>query len=202
MDESSVAAKVLSTLSTFKIPLLLALTGSMIIGLSLLVPRLNPEKKAIVVERSEAKTSEASTSLIKVDVAGAVVKPGVYELESEARLEEAIALAGGFSSSANSSWVAKNINLASKITDGQKIYILSLGERDSSGAALGSQTVSDKVNVNFASAKELDSLPGVGAVTAEKIISLRPYNTLEDLLNKKAVGKATYEKIKDLVSVN
>jgi competence protein ComEA len=88
------------------------------------------------------------------------------------------------------------------IKDGDKIYINSLGEeaRVSATQTLGAAT-SKKINVNSATSSELDTLPGVGTVIATKIISLRPYKDVAELLSKKAVGNATYNKIKDLVSV-
>ena len=202
--QNELLSKLFDIADKFKIPLLLALVGILLIGAGLLLPKLSREKKQdIVVENasSNSSTSEKQSTNLKVDIAGAVLTPGVYELSSEKRLEDAIKLAGGFSTTADAEWVAKNINLASKLVDGQKIYIQAKGETQVSGTALGAKT-SDKINVNFASAKELDTLPGIGEVTAAKIIAARPYNSVEELLTKKAVGKATFEKIKDLVSVN
>lgn len=203
MGEPDTLAKIFPLVDRFKIPLILALVGLFLIGLGLLWPKLNPEKKDIEVKANQADESTAAKgqSELKVDVAGAVVEPGVYTLKADSRLEDAIASAGGFSSEADAAWVSKNINLASKVSDGQKIYIQAIGEVSVSGSSLGT-TNTDKININFASTKELDTLPGVGVVTAEKIIALRPYATVEELLSKKAVGKATYEKLKDLVSVN
>lgn len=203
MGEPDTLAKIFPLVDRFKIPLILALVGLFLIGLGLLWPKLNPEKKDIEVKANQADESTAAKgqSELKVDVAGAVVEPGVYTLKPDSRLEDAIASAGGFSSEADAVWVSKNINLASKVSDGQKIYIQAIGEVSVSGSSLGT-TNTDKININFASTKELDTLPGVGVVTAEKIIALRPYATVEELLSKKAVGKATYEKLKDLVSVN
>lgn len=201
MEQNTTLAKIFEIADKFKIPLVLALAGLLLIGLGLLLPKLNQEKKEIVVETAGSEKSVKESTKLKVDVAGAVLQPGVYEIGFEGRLEDAIKLAGGFSETADAGWIAKNINLASKLVDGQKIYIQAQGETGLSGSSLGAKT-SDKVNVNFASVKELDTLPGVGEVTAAKIIAARPYNSVGELLSKKAVGKATYEKIKDLVSVN
>lgn len=163
---------------------------------------LRKKKKDLVVQSKQVGAEGEQSSKIKVDVSGAVNNPGVYGLSEGDRVEDALKMAGGFSSEADPEWVAKSINLASKITDGQKIYIYAKSETSSTSSTLGSSSVSGKVNINFSSSKELDTLPGVGEVTAGKIISGRPYNSVEDLLNKKVVGKATFEKIKDLVSVN
>lgn len=192
--------KLIVLANRFKIPLIIGLSGLLLIGLSFLLPKLNsqptPELK---LEETSAETKEVEN--LTVDVSGEVVNPGVYKFESGARVEEAIKKAGGFTSQADSAWIAKELNLAAKISDGQKIYIQKTGETTTT-STLGSTSSSTKINLNFASTKELDSLPGVGAVTIEKIISNRPYSSVEELLSKKVVGKATYEKIKDLVSVN
>ena len=201
MVNNQTLAKLFTILDKFKVPAVLALVGLFLIGLGLLWPKLNSEKKDIVVGESSSQ-NESAAGKIKIDVAGAVATPGVYELSSDSRVEDAIAAAGGFSQVADTTWVSKNINLASKVADGQKIYIAAQGEVSASSSTLGIKTTGDKVNINFASAKELDTLPGIGQVTAEKIIASRPYGSVEELLTKKAVGKATYEKIKDLVSAN
>lgn len=70
---------------------------------------------------------------------------------------------------------------------------------NSSGGIQG--TSSGTININQASESELDALPGIGPVTAQKIISNRPYQSVEDLLNKKAVGASEFAKIKDQMSV-
>lgn len=202
METSVSREKLLSIIDKFKIPLLLALLGSLLIGLGLLIPKLNPGKEEITVKSEEQVAVSNKTPQIKLDIAGAVTKPGVYDLAAGSRLEDAIKAAGGFSPQADTVWIAKNLNLASKVTDGQKIYIQLKGEISYSGSSLGSSTTGEKVNINFASAKELDTLPGVGQVTAEKIIAARPYSSTQELLSRKVVGKSTYEKIKDLVSVN
>ncbi|OGE13976.1 hypothetical protein A3G14_03855 [Candidatus Curtissbacteria bacterium RIFCSPLOWO2_12_FULL_38_9] len=115
---------------------------------------------------------------IIVHVDGAVNKPGVYELTIDSRVNDLVAAAGGLTEDANT----QAINLAAKLSDGQKAHIAS-------------------INVNTASEAQLDTLPGVGPVTAGKIIASRPYSSVEELLSKKAVGRATFDKIKDLVTV-
>ena len=133
---------------------------------------------------------------IKVDVEGEVIKPGVYELSADARVQDALIAAGGLTSDAN----RKAINLAGKIADGQKIYVPAEGE--SSVQILGASGDSGGlVSVNNATEAQLDTLPGIGPVTAGKIMDGRPYGSIEELLNRKVVGKATFEKIKDLISL-
>ena len=149
-----------------------------------------------------SKTTVESTK-IKVDVEGEVISPGVYELASDTRIEDAIRAAKGLSENAN----RKALNLAQKISDGQKIYVPALGETASVGSSETSTNMNSQVtngglvSVNSGTESELDSLPSVGPATAQKIISLRPYSSLEELVSKKALGQKTFEKIKDLISL-
>lgn len=149
---------------------------------------------ALVVE--EAKTLEQK---MLVDIEGAVISPGVYQLTSESRVVDALAAAGGMSEDADRHWIEKNINLAKKVTDGLKIYIPRTGEELLSEEA---QVGGSVININTASATDLESLPGVGAVTAANVIDGRPFAQIEDLLTRKIVGEATFEKIKDKISAN
>ncbi|MBP9719246.1 MAG: ComEA family DNA-binding protein [Candidatus Levybacteria bacterium] len=151
---------------------------------------------------------------IVVDVSGGVLAPGVYRLSDNARVEDALHAAGGFSSDADLDWTQHSLNLAAKVTDGMKIYIPRIGEEmqsvtESNSAAAGGGTTmgvagvstNGMVSINSASSSELEALPGIGPVTAGKIIDNRPYGSIDELLSKKAVGKSVYEKIKELVSL-
>jgi len=153
----------------------------------------------------KAGEAEELGSKLVADVAGAVMKPGVYELKGNARVNEALIAAGGLGEEADREWVEKNLNLAAKITDGQKIYIPSEGETEKVAPLQGKGTTLmtrlDLVNINTASSAELDTLWGVGEATAKKIIDSRPYGAVEELLTKKAVKNNVYEAIKDSVSV-
>jgi|YNPMSStandDraft_1061717.scaffolds.fasta_scaffold10734_2 competence protein ComEA len=147
---------------------------------------------------------------IVVEVAGAVEKPGVYKFQSGARVDDALIAAGGLSFSADREWVEKMLNRAAKLTDGQKIFIPDkqssvLSARKNEGYQNVSSNFSasgaNLVNINTASAKELDSLPGIGQVYAQKIIEQRPYSNLEELVSKKVIPQSLYEKIKDKITV-
>jgi len=151
-----------------------------------------------------AKSNVASEAVMAkeawVDVSGAVVAPGVYKLTDTARVKDALVAAGGFSSAADRDYIAKEINLAAKVSDGQKIYIPEIGTSPtSSGSVKGAST--SKINLNKASLGELDSLWGVGAARAAEIIKNRPYTKVEDLVAKKVITKAVFEKIRDQVVV-
>lgn len=147
---------------------------------------------------------------IFVDVEGAVIKPGVYSLTSNSRLQDALIIAGGLSGQADRDWIAKNLNLATKLIDGNKIYIPKTGESIKgvgvSAGSLKSNTdnanrTSGSININSAGLEELDTLPGIGPVTAEKIINNRPYTSIEELLNKKVVGSKVFDQIKEKITV-
>ncbi|MCL5784819.1 MAG: helix-hairpin-helix domain-containing protein, partial [Patescibacteria group bacterium] len=98
--------------------------------------------------------------------------------------------------------LSKNLNLAQKVSDGMKVYIPKTEEAGKSATpvASGESSVSSLININSATAEELDKLPGVGSTTAQNIIGKRPYGSIEELLTKKAVSRAVYEKIKGAIS--
>jgi len=154
-------------------------------------------------EQKPASSAGASAETITVDVEGAVVKPGVYSISLNARVKDALIAASGLGNDADRDWVAKSLNMAAKVSDGTKIYIPKFGE--SVQAAVSNSGIAGNtgaINVNSASAQELDSLPGIGPVTAEKIISGRSYTSINDLLEKKVVSEKVFNQIKDEIIVN
>jgi len=145
---------------------------------------------------------------ITIDIEGAVEKPGVYALPANSRMQNALIAAGGLSQDADRHLVAQNLNLAAALTDGVKLYIPAVGEQimtsgnTSSGTSGSVQGISSKmVNINQAAESDLDALPGVGPVTAQKIIDNRPYQNVQELLDKKVVGQSVFTKIKEQISV-
>lgn len=200
MDE--VGPKVQAFFHEHLIVVLLAIVG---VGLLLygLMAIDTQSKDEVVFEADSTSASEGDQSSAKqnimVDVSGAVTKPGVYHLKSDARVQDAILAAGGMSADADQNYVAKQINLAAKITDGFKLYIPIQGE--STTSSTGTTSTTGTININAASTKELDSLPGVGSVTSEKIISGRPYTAIEELVSKKIVTKKVFDQIKEKISV-
>lgn len=194
------------------VPIFLGLLGLILIVVGL-VPALFKQSSTpeVVFESSSAEETQASAAEAKteavyyfVDVAGAVVRPGVYRVESDARVQEAVSAAGGFTDTAYHEWIAKNLNLASKLHDEEKLYIPFQGEE-----APSSQSVSSKegvsgglINLNSATQAQLESLPGIGPVTATKIMSGRPYSAINDLQTKKIVGASVFGKIKEQIAVN
>jgi len=190
-----------ATLRTYKIPILLGGISvfSIVVSLVLLVKSTQTAATPIQFssDGAEASGSALGAAIVTVDVEGAVLHPGVYTLPVDSRVEDAITAAGGLESDADEELFAKTMNRAMKLVDGGKIYVPSL-----SSSGIGSAgSVSNLVSVNTASQSELDTLPGVGPVTAQKIIDNRPYQTLGELVSKKAVGTALFEKIKDKMSL-
>lgn len=135
---------------------------------------------------------------IIVDVQGAVEKPGVYELPNNSRLLAALKKAGGISPEADRYLIAKNFNLAKKLIDEEKVYLPFLEERDQTVLGIYQSTIT---NINTANVSQLELLPGIGPVRAQKIIDNRPYQQLEELVNKKVLGQATYLKLSGLISL-
>jgi competence protein ComEA len=138
---------------------------------------------------------------LRVDVAGAVVHPDVYVLPPDSIVRDAIRAAGGVAPDAD----IAQVNQAMPLRDGMQVYVPRHGEvtRLASPAAAPPSVTSaasgNRVNINTASLEELDTLPGIGPATAQKIIAGRPYATVEDLLRVPGIGPATLEKLKGLV---
>ncbi|KKT34242.1 MAG: ComEA protein [Candidatus Woesebacteria bacterium GW2011_GWB1_44_11b] len=194
----------------FRFQILFVLLGLLLVGVGL----FSSKKAGWLDSSSKVEVLESSTEGqdgiggVVVEVAGAVENPGVYQLSEGARIEDALIAAGGISADADREWMEKILNRAAKITDGQKIYIKHLEEESanilgvSSGSGGGLPANSEGViNINTASQKELESLPGIGPVTAQNIIEHRPYSSVEELLQKKILKTNVYETNKDRLSV-
>jgi len=167
--------------------------------------------------RSAAPVETAAASVISlepeivVDVQGAVVRPGVHRLAAGSRVGDAIAIAGGYSAQVDIEAAAGLLNLAAQLTDGAKIHVPARGEITSATAVPqqpGSTLpggATGLINVNSAGPDELDRLPGIGPVTAAKIIAARdqaPFASVDELLSRQVVGASTFEKIRALVTVS
>lgn len=168
-------------------------------------------------DASSGKTSEGSSTKasaaaeVYVDVDGAVVSPGVYRLKDGARVSQAIDAAGGLTAEAD----VTGLNRASKITDGQKIYVPTVGEQQTAAAVGGAESSasttpgtgssSGLVNINTASAAELQTLSGIGPSMAQAIIDERTQNgafaSVDDLMRVSGIGEKKLAKIKDCICV-
>lgn len=152
----------------------------------------------VAVPDTPTTGSSADHSTITVHVAGLVSRPGLVELPEGSRVADAVAAAGGLLPGAR----AESINLAAALSDGQQI-VVSGAEGDSPATASGSPD--GKIHLNQATAAELDSLPGVGPVIAERIVSYRaengPFQSVEDLLDVPGIGEAKLADLRDHVQV-
>lgn len=158
---------------------------------------------------------------IVVDLAGAVKKPGLYRVQVGSRIGEVIDTAGGVRDDADLDFVAKNINLAKVVVDGNKIYIPvqsetshnksstqnndsntsynnSLTSENTIGGISGERAI---ISINSAASSELEQLAGIGPVTAKKIIANRPYMDKEELVTKKVVSQKLFDKIQHEISL-
>lgn len=140
---------------------------------------------------------------VVVHVAGAVVSSGVYRLPPGSRVIDAITTAGGLAVDA----APDAVNLAALVADGQRIYVPREGESVpvDAGVAAGSTTPPGPVDLNRATADQLDSLPGVGPATAAAIVAYRdqhgPFASVDDLAQVRGIGPAKLEALRGLVTV-
>ncbi|MBO4980465.1 MAG: helix-hairpin-helix domain-containing protein [Lachnospiraceae bacterium] len=138
------------------------------------------------------------TAYICVYVCGEVAEPGVVELPLGSRVEDALLAAGGFTEAAHREYV----NLAAKVSDGQKIYFPGVAEAEEwkREAALSS---ADTVDINRASLEQLCTLPGIGEARGAAIIAYREehgdFQKPEDLMKVPGIKQAAYEKLKDRI---
>jgi competence protein ComEA len=146
----------------------------------------------------------ASPAMVVVQVVGAVVRPGVYSLPAGSRVADAIAAAGGYSTEVDPRAAETKLNLAAKLQDAQTIIVPRRGDTAGGSAGTGTSTPSGPLNLNTATADQLDALPGIGPATAAKIIASRqerPFATVDDLVTRKLVSATTLAKFRDQVTV-
>ncbi|WP_226566805.1 helix-hairpin-helix domain-containing protein [Bacillus stratosphericus] len=164
----------------------------------------NKERKLTLEEKQDNVGNEPSS--IVVEVKGAVRKPGVYMFQSDARVEEAIKRAGGFTSKADTF----EINQAAKLEDSMMIYVRKQGEADTQRQTAATDTSSGNeksqgVNINQADATELQTINGIGPAKAEAIITYREehgeFQQIEDLRNIPGFGDKTVERLKSQLTV-
>lgn len=194
--------------------ILLGLIISIVVGLTVTAYRhyfTEPAGK-IAIEEPRGGSPDAQAPAVMVHVCGAVRREGVYKLKPGDRQLEALKMAGGALPSADLS----ALNLAETVKDGQKIIVPSkqiIAERVSGDQPAGKQssdirssgTPAQKINLNTASEEKLDSLPGVGKSTAQKIIEYRrtngPFTRIEQIMEIPRFGKSKFEKIRDRLTL-
>lgn len=175
-----------------------------------------PEEQDQLSDEKEVKETGAPekehNSFIYVDVCGAVVNPGVFQLEEGSRVFQAIEAAGGYLSEAAETCV----NRAEVLSDGQQLYIFTREEMEQQGINAGTAGnaamnqpdaagLDGKVNINTADESQLTTLTGIGATRAQAIIAYReengPFSAIEDIMNVQGIKEGTFQKIKDDIVV-
>lgn len=162
---------------------------------------------------NNTKENEGSKELVIVHITGAVKTPGIVKLPEEARIEDAIDKAGGLTEDADIS----DVNLAYVLEDGIKIKIPTISEEkneeiiiNSSGEGIVEKEISNNsenkiININKANETDLQTLPGIGASLAGRIVEYRDsngkFNEIEDIKNVSGIGDSKYENIKNLICV-
>ena len=142
----------------------------------------------------------AQSRTISVQVSGAVVAPGVYELDPDARMEDAIRAAGGASVDAD----LATLNLARRLKDGENIDIPAIRPTPGPGTAVAAED-DDRIDVNSATPDELDSLPGIGPALADAIIEYRtdngPFASVDELARVPGISARMVDNMRDQVTI-
>jgi competence protein ComEA len=205
MSEGSIRER-LAALSRGEIIGLVALIAVTLGGAGVWYVRSLPRPVEVATAPSgETASAPASASpspevVVLVDVAGWVRRPGVYEFTEGARVIDAIDAAGG----ARSGALLEALNLAAPLTDGTQILVPREGQ-EGAAPVTGGAVAGGLVNVNSAIATELEELPGIGEVIAQRIIDYRtengPFATVDELLEVSGIGDVILESIRELVTV-
>lgn len=166
-----------------RVLILFALIAAIIAGGTLYIIRKNTSGGAVTI------LLPTPSGEITVYVTGAVQTPGVYTLRADATINDAVQAAGGFSPDADPT----TVNLAAALRSGAQVHVYARGE------------ASQRVNINTAESWLLEALPGIGEKTSLKIIEYRtahgPFESIEQLVETKILTRATFEKIKDKITV-
>ncbi|MGE5629098.1 MAG: helix-hairpin-helix domain-containing protein [Solirubrobacterales bacterium] len=178
------------------IVILVIFTGFLTIGYFISKPGKVPESTDIFKDSTEVLNSESGK--ISIYVNGEVKNPGVYKLDSGSRVLDAVNASGGFTENADNT----RLNLAKKLKDEDQVFVNSKKQPGLQSQSSGSSSET-LIDINSASKEELMKLPGIGEVTAQKIIEYRDKNggfkTVEDLKKVGRIGDKTLEKFKDKI---
>lgn len=167
-----------------------------VLGIGVFLLKAGDFESDVKITDRTATDSAGVIGVIQVDVEGAVEAPGVYKLGQGARVEDVLQAAGGLTDEADRVWVEKNVNRAQVVKDGYKLYVPG---RQASNNTSVSNASGGVISINSGTQDQLEKLPGIGPVTAGKIISGRPYSGLEELTERKIISAKLWDSIKDLV---
>ena len=192
---------------------LAAIGAAIAIGALAVAVALGSGGAAVVAGPGDVAASDApqlGAGALVVDVGGAVVRPGVYHLGPGSRIEDAIQAAGGFGPRVDAARVSAELNLAATLTDGQQVRVPSRDDdqvgagSDGTGTAAPGGGSGSRIDLNAATQAELESLPGIGPVTAAKIIASRTesrFHTVDELRERGLVGEKTFDSIRPLLII-
>ncbi len=170
------------------------------------------EKISNIIEEDQEVDDNIIENKIVIHITGEVEEEGVIELEKGARISDAIKEAGGTTEEADLS----NVNLAYSLSDGQKVKIPNINEKDEEIIVVeekagdyiiieGNKSKEEKININKAAQTEIETLPGIGPSTALKIINYRnehgKFKNIEDIKNVSGIGDSKFENIKEYICV-
>lgn len=200
--------------------LILISLATVIIGISLfklfnkgfsLAKKEDPENEIdiddILAESEEDESKASENEDIMIHISGQVNKPGIIELKNGSRVIDAANLAGGLKKDAD----LDRMNLAKKLIDEEKIYIPAIGEENIPMEIAGQHTLDSsaadesKININTCTEAELITLPGIGEVTAKKILDYREGNLfkiIDDIKNVSGIGEKKFEAMEEMITVN
>ncbi len=185
-------------LERHRIPIVGALSLLLLAAAGIILLRRPTPEPIEIVEPSPA--AEPTPASVAVYVTGAVVNPGVYYLPHDSRVEEALKAAGGPVAEAD----LNRVNLAQRVHDEEQIYVPEIGEQNPP-VALDKTSSGALVNVNTASATELQTLPGIGPTLAQSILDHReahgPFGAIEDIMDVRGIGEGLFAGMRDLITV-
>ena len=174
------------------------IAGLVVLGSALLVMRGSSHE---VVTAAPPLQIDSVSQTLMVDVAGAVVNPGVYSLPLNSRVVEAIKAAGGLKKGADTS----DINQARILKDGEQIYVYPAALSGNGGVSRPAVRKNGPIMINRATAKDFESLDGIGPVLASRIITYRksngPFTAIEDLLKVPGIGQSKFDQFKSKLRV-
>ena len=171
-----------------------------LVGRAALRPHAAHVPPPVHVARAASGAAGAKRAEVFVDVVGAVRRPGLYRLETGARVADALARAGGGTGKAQ----LELVNLAALVADGEQVVVPRRGAGAGVAGSGGGGPPAGPVHLNSATVDQLDELPGVGPVTAQKIVDWRsthgPFRSVDDLDDVPGIGPARIEQLRDLVT--
>lgn len=181
--------------------ILLALIGVIVALISLFRGIIRDSQVQVEFLADGETDQRGNVEKIFVDIEGAVINSGVYELSIGSRVKDVLIMAGGLSGIADRSFCEKNINMAEEVKDGQKIYIPKVTNTNAPSGYGEAKSSSKTVNVNTGTITELDTLWGIGEAKADSIVKNRPYQNVEELVTKGVLTQNLLDKNREMISV-